>query len=135
MLLDDLATIISGANIATFGTDLIAGGLPEEPDEVVVLVETQGRRGGHAFSASQPAIEYPRVMVRVRGSANEYAETRERIESVYQLLVAKGAETVSGGARYLAWDALQPPYSLGQDRNGRYVFAFNVESWKEVSAL
>jgi hypothetical protein len=126
MLLDDLMTIIAANSIATAGTDMFAGGLPEEPDEVVVLNESPGRRGNQAFSAGLPVVEYPRVQVRVRGAADEYAEGRERIESIYQLLVAKGAETASGGARYMTWDVLQPPYALGQDSN---------KSWKEVSAL
>jgi hypothetical protein len=135
MLLDDLATLIEGGAIATSGTDLFAGGLPDTPDAAVAMMETAGREGKHVFGQALPAIEYPRVRIAARGEPNDYETPRGTIEAIYQLLVARSAETVSGGARYLTWEPIQPPYSLGKDKNERWIVGFNVEVYKEVSAL
>ena len=135
MLLDDLASLIEGGGIATFGTDLYAGGLPETPEEAVALIETAGREGKHVFGQALPAIEYPRVRIVARGTPNDYETPRNTIEAIYQLLVQRSAETVAGGARYLSWDPIQPPYQLGKDKNERWMLGFNVEVYKEVSSL
>jgi hypothetical protein len=109
--------------------------LPEEPNEVLALIETAGRSGQHTFGTSLPAVERPRMRIISRGEPNDYETPRAQIESVYQLFAARGNGAIGAGARYLTFEPLQPPYVLGRDKNDRWMLGFNVEVWKEVSAL
>lgn len=135
MLADDVMTLIAGAGLATEGTDLFTGALPASPDAVTVVAETTGRMPEYIFSQGLPGIERPRIQIRTRGAANDYEAPRIQIERVYQLLAQRGHETVSGGARYLTWAPIQAPFAMGQDKNERWIFAVNLEVWKEASAL
>jgi hypothetical protein len=133
VILDDLTTLITGATSLAFGTDLFAAGLPDTPHACVAMVETPGRAGTQVFSAGL-VIEKPRVQIAARGEPNDYETPRALIEDIYQLLVNRQAETVSGGARYLSWEPIQPPFVLKKDKNDRWIIGFNVEVWKELSA-
>jgi hypothetical protein len=134
VILDDLTTLIEGATSLEFGVTLFAAGLPDTPDACVAMIEVPGRQGMHTFGQGVPAIEHPRVRLAVRGEPNMYEDPRDIVEAIYQALVARPNETVSGGARYLTWEPIQPPYVLGKDKNDRWILGFNVEAWKEVSA-
>ncbi len=135
MLIDDLLSLLDTANLGTPETDLFAGALPPSPDTVTVLTEYGGVAPTMVQGQALPVIEYPRVQIRTRGAAYDYEAARLRIERVYQFLVARQHETVSGGARYMAWLPVQTPFPIGQDDNHRWIFAVNVEVWKEVSSL
>jgi len=135
MLADDMVTLLEAAALGTGGEDLLIGAMPPTPDVMTVITEAGGLQPTHAFSDALPIIEYPRVQVRTRAAPDDYQASRERIEEIYQFFVQRGAETVSGGARYLRWVPIQMPFALGQDDNRRWVFAVNFEVWKEVSSL
>lgn len=135
MLVDDMVTLFDEQGLGTEAEDIFAGPMPASPNTVLVVTETGGVSPSHVFGQGLPAIEYPRVQIRARGEPDDYRAPRLLIERAYQLLVQRGAETITGGARYLRWVPLQMPFPLGQDDNRRWVMAVNFEVWKEVGGL
>jgi hypothetical protein len=135
MLVDDMVTLFAAQGLGTAGTTLFGGLMPATPDTCTVFTESGGITPTRAFGQGLPIIEYPRVQIRTRGPADDHEAARLRCERAYQMLVQRGAEVISGGARYMCWVPIQMPFPLEQDANRRWVFAVNFEVWKEVSAL
>lgn len=130
MILDDVIDLIAADGYGVRDSTLFKHLLPDAPDACVVVGEYGGRPGEEIFGEPGPAIEYPRVQVRVRGTAYDYDTPRALAERIYQGFGRRGGFTINT-TRYLALTPLQPPYPLDRDAANRYVFAVNLEAWKE----
>jgi hypothetical protein len=142
MLLDDLALYLhaQGCGIATTSSGaartIFRSWMPDAPDAVLALIEYGGREPLMALgpnSTSATVYELPRVQVAVRDL--DYPSARTRAEAAYHALhwVANTTLT-SSGPRYGLLTALQPPFALERDANGRSVVAFNLECLTSLSA-
>jgi hypothetical protein len=79
-------------------------------------------------SLAAPVLEAPRYSVYSR--ATDYATARAKARAAMNVLDNLHDVTLSG-IRYHRVEALQrPPYFLERDTNGRTVFAFAVQVWK-----
>lgn len=133
MLLDEVAAFIVADGHATLGTNLFLGSMPAKPDVALSLHEYPGGPPDFVFGTAGVAHEYPRVQVKARGAAADYAGPRRWLEAVYQDLAERVQSATSTGTRYLDLSPVQPPFPLERDESNRWVFAVNFVAMKEVS--
>jgi hypothetical protein len=135
-LLDDIA-----AHIATNSTLFTVGAngnltkavmLDGSPDTVCTLYEQQGVFSVQAFSSSTgtAAVVWERPNLQLLSRSTSYQTARTRAETVYRLLDGLGDVTMSG-TRYVAIDAVAPPFSAGRDQNQRFLVSVNFNVQKE----
>lgn len=134
MLLDDIVTLLSSGGTTSDGTELFAGFAPPTPDRAVIVYETGGQGPIRAFRSStgQPVAEQPRIQVVARAAAWQYGTARLKINDCYRLLEGAGDRSING-VRYLWIGAVQSPFPMSRDENGRPLMVCNFDVTKELS--
>lgn len=134
MLLDEVGDYLSTGGLGTVGVDLFLGYMPETPDAVLALYETGGLGPVRAMRSSpgQPVAERPRLQVVARAAEHDYAAARLKVQQAYAKLEGAGDLTL-GGVRYLWIGAVQSPFLMGRDSQGRVMVACNFDVVKEAS--
>jgi hypothetical protein len=114
------------------GETVIAGRMPPMPDRVIGVLETGGLPSVHAMAdgPGQALLEYPRVQVVSR--ATTYQTAAQMAANVHHLLDGFRARTINGTA-YEWIEAVQQPFLLDEDVNGRTVIACNYQIAKARS--
>ena len=135
MLADEVATYLAAAGLGlTVGVDLFTLPWPATaPDLAVSLVESDAGPSEQHFgpSLSAPQVERPGLTVMVRGGRDAAETARAKAHDTYKRLRRLGPVTLSG-VLYHHVDA-EPPQFLDFDDNGRPVFVFRCDVWKEES--
>jgi len=133
-VLEDLGVLIETNGLATVGTDLFLGHLPESPAVCCALLEYGGEQPlrnqseGAARSGAQSG-ERPRIQLLCRSES--YSAGRSLIQSMWDLLDGRVNETINGVA-YIRIAALQSPFLVEMDSNRRYLFGTNLAVTKAV---
>lgn len=104
--------------------------LGEGPDDMIAIIEYPGSEPWRTKGSGDPT-EAPRFQVFVRCPGSQYAAGRQEIEDIYREL--DGFSGVLNGTAYSLIRALQSPYQLPRDENGRWRFACNFEAIKARS--
>lgn len=135
MILDDLADYMSSQGLGTTGTNLFKGIMPDTPDACVAVFETGGLPSVHAMASAvgQAVVERPRIQVLCRAAQYDYATARTKAHDVYKLLDGLPARDINGTA-YKWVAAIQSPFYMGSDANGRPLIATNYEITKALTA-
>jgi len=130
-LLEDLFDLLSSGSTGLSGTILL-GRLSDTPAEQVAIAETGGMAPIHAMSSGPglAILEMPRVQVLSRSTT--YAGAKTRIKLVEGLLDGLRPRTINSIQYHFA-SAVQPPFLLEYDANGRPVLAQNFEIQKARS--
>jgi hypothetical protein len=115
-LITNLATYLQAQGIATGGTDLFIGKMPEV-DNCILLDQT----GGIEPDTYLP-VEKPTIQVTVRNT--DYTDGMDKLKTVYDLLHQKKDSLVleSGGVDVMIVSALNEPSHIGEDENSRHLF-------------
>ncbi len=131
IVLDDLGVYLAAQGEGTVGTDLFLGSMPETPDTAVALIEVGGEAPIDTFGTAAGTInvEKPQIQVLCRATQDDYSAARVKAESVYKNLHGLAGSTLNG-TKYLSIDAVQAPFNLGRDANGRWISGFNIILWK-----
>jgi hypothetical protein len=125
VLILDLASLIEDAGLGVWETDTFGRYLPDDPglpDTVTTLQLTPGMPPTETVRLPQ-ASERPAVQVTVRG--RDYLAAHDRAHALYRLLGSVRNRAING-VRYARVAALQPPFELAEDGEGRATFAFNL---------
>lgn len=131
MLLAELGAYLATEGVGTVGTTIFYGGLPDSPDNCLALLEYGGRAPEHDLGTTALRHEYPRVQVLTRNTV--YLTGIKKAQDVTHAFTAVRNTTLSD-VGYKGIDPVQSPFSLGQDNNGRWVFACNYEVCKTLSS-
>jgi predicted sugar kinase len=129
---DEIADFLEDAGVGTVGTTIFKGQMPGTPDACVAVIETPGREPVHTFGSAGIAIEYPRVQIRCRGAASDYATPAAQAQTAYVALAAVANESIDG-TLYHSIDPLQSPFLIEKDAKNRIVIGFNAQLTKELS--
>jgi hypothetical protein len=131
MMLDEITTYLESQNVAVFGRNLFAGTRPEEPDEVLVVLEYPGMPPEYQNDGSStgPVREQPQIQVTARG--HDYESVRQLIQAAWVAL-SKVTNQVLTGKRYLSIRPTSSPAAIGRDSNDRVLLSFNASVYKEV---
>ena len=114
------------------GETVTAGRLPAVPDRAIGVIETGGLPSSHAM-AGVPGVallEWPTTQVLSR--ATTYQAAAQIATNVHRLLDGLRPRTINGTAYEWA-QALQQPFYLEDDANGRVIFACNYLVAKALS--
>lgn len=125
-VLDDLVALLDPA-VATFGTNLFAGGFVDKADAAdtqLALYETPGMIADQVLGENPPAAVRPRVQIVAR--AADYQAARALSQAAYDLLANRTGETI-GATVYVRIEALQEPHAIGRDLSNRHLIAFNLQ--------
>lgn len=120
----DIAGMLQTAAVATFGTNLFAGGFDESPDTQLALSETPGMLSDHVLGQNPPAALHPRIQITSR--AVDYVDAEALAQAAFDA-IGNLTGVVVGGVTYIRVEALQPPSQIGRDENGRWIFGFNLQ--------
>jgi hypothetical protein len=133
-LASDVCTYLAATTALglTAGTNLFSVPFPERAQEqAVCLIEYPGSAPEHGAgpSLTAPHYEVPRFQIICRDATSMAATCRALAESIYVNLDGL-ADTTLSGTRYMHVKALQSPFYLSQDQNGRHRVVCNYEATK-----
>lgn len=139
MLLDDVATYIDTNSTAlalgATGNLLKAQLLDSIPaDTCVALYEQSGTVTSQTFSTgSGAAVDFENPNLQVISRSTSYVTARTNAQTIFTLLDGLSATLPTAtGTRYLSIDALQSPFSIGKDRNERWLVSVNFAIRKVI---
>ena len=115
----------------TAGTNLFYNWLPSEPGTAASIIETGGLPPAYTFGGDLPKYENQRVQVMCRSTSSTRA--RGNMNDAWVQLQEIENETLSSRS-WLRVSAVQSPFSLGQDDQGRWLFACNFEAVRATTA-
>lgn len=113
----DIANYLQTHGVGTVGTDIFVGVMPASPADVVTLYDYGGEPSFLHWGG-----EEARVQVVARSAS--YLTAEAKVRSLYEMLHGL-AETTVGTRRVLLVQALQPPFLLTRDDQGRSLVACN----------
>lgn len=125
----ELATYLQAESVGTVGTDIFEGQLPPAPDDCLAVIPYGGQASVYTLG-QLPDWERPRVQVLVRNVS--FAGAEATALAAYNAL-AKVANALLSGVRYVEITPLQSPFLLRRDDSGRVEFAANYAVQKAVS--
>ncbi len=136
MILDDIADYLSSGGIGSVGTDIFKGYLPDTPDVVTVVFETEGLGAYHTMNADpgRAVAERPAVRVVCRSEMGGYESARTMARSVFRLLEGLPTRDING-VDYKWGAARRSPYLFGRDKGGRAMLACEFDIVRELSTL
>jgi hypothetical protein len=131
--LEEIVSILEGADVGTFDTDLFASSrskLPAGPGPFTTVMETISPRAIRTHNQRSDAYQYRDGQLRVRAAS--YEEARLRAWRAYTALQAiENVEVL--GTWYLAIQTKQPPFDMGLDADARASVGFNFRATKRPS--
>lgn len=130
MVLDDMFTYLTSGGLSTGMVFL--GIMPTTPETAMTVYEAAGLRPDHAMGnvAGRAVMERPTVKVVSR--AQSYQTARTNAQTAFVLLDGLPRRTING-VQYHYGHALQSPFLMGRDEQGRPLVAFNVELMKDMT--
>lgn len=130
MILEALADRLNSASVASTGTNLFIGLMPDDPDVCVSLYEYAGSQPLEVMRDNDATLERPSVQVLVRATRNDYPTARDLIESARDTLTGITDETISN-VRFLRVSALSSINAVGMDDNERPMFTLALQAVTE----
>ena len=121
LLLDIITYLTDQGKVSGAAVDAFYGTMPDDPDNLVVLLEYPGLASPVANFDSRSC------QVNVRNKSAELA--RVKIWSIYNLFHPEDTEDrqiALTGTRWSIISCRQPPFILREDENKRTVYVFNM---------
>lgn len=109
-------------------TDVFIGGLPDTPDNVVVLEQYEGLGALYVHDVPGPAYARPSIQARARSFDPVWAE--DRVNYLFKNLSL--TNVVLNGTKYQRVWALSSPMYLGLDEAKRHHWSVNFGIHKEA---
>lgn len=125
MILEALADKLTSASIATVGTNLFIGIMPNSPDVCVALYEYAGSPPLEVLRDNTATLERPSVQVIARATRNDYPAARTLITNVRDSLTSITDETISN-VRFLRVNQNSSINAVGTDENDRPLFTLSL---------
>jgi hypothetical protein len=134
MTLPELSAYLVAEGIGTANVTIFEDFMPPTPNSCVTIREYGGRADVNvrAFGQAEMTREFPRVQILVRGEPDDYTTPRVKAQDVMRAMTRIMSVTLSG-IEYYTSTPIQSVFPLMRDEVRRYVFAFNVELFKQVS--
>lgn len=130
MILEALADRLTSASVATVGTNLFLGMMPDDPDLCVALFEYAGAPPLEVLQNNAATLERPGIQVLVRAGRNDYPVARDLTNTIRNTLTAITDEEISG-VRFLRVAALSAVNATGTDEKDRPQFTLAMQAVAE----
>lgn len=125
-VLESVGDYLQAQGQGTLGTDLFLAMMPEAPDVLTCVYETQGYAPMETMGAAAFAVDRPGLQVITRASRGDYPTARDRADAVRDLLSAVVEQTLSG-IHVLRISASGSVLPMGEDQNGRPMLSINFD--------
>jgi hypothetical protein len=132
MVEDELAHYLEDQGLGTRGVDIFYGTLGNAPDIQICLRKFGGLENETNNENGTVRLEFPSVMVQVRGVRDDYDGPNLKIQKVVKAFTKIGNQTLYG-VFYQAVLTVTPPYLLYRDDNFRNLFQCNLRVVKAFS--
>jgi hypothetical protein len=130
MILEALADRLTSASIATVGTNLFIGLMPDSPDLCIALYEYAGSPPLEVLQDNSATLERPGIQVLVRAGRNDYPVGRDLTNTIRNTLTGITDEEISG-VRFLRVSALSAVNATGTDEKDRPQFTLSMQAVAE----
>jgi hypothetical protein len=126
-LIEDVATYLdSNSTRWAVGTSLFMNRMPTEPNRAACVVETPGQPPARAF---QGGVSWEQARIQLTCRSTSSATARADIQAGWDLLEAVANQTLTSNV-FLRISAVQSPFLLARDEQGRPVFGANFDVWR-----
>lgn len=125
-IIDAIGAHLASQGHGTLGMDIFLGRMPETSVPTVGIYEYEGGAPIEMMGAGVAPIELPRIQIVVRGTADTYPETRDKVLAIRDALQQITEQELSGVSvmRVRALGSILP---LGFDSQDRPTVAANFE--------
>ena len=131
-LIKELGTFLAAQSTRfVLGTNCFLNALPSEPDTAASLTEYGGGAPDYTFANDLPAWENARVALTTRSTSS--AGARANINAGWTALQRVANESLSG-TPWLRVSAVQDPFLLRRDEQGRVVFQVNFDCQRRTTS-
>lgn len=123
-VLQELGTYLQTQSIGTLNTDMFLTKLPVSPNNCVGILDTGGQSSDSHFPSKNLTFQ---IIVRNTSydtAMNKAIAIRELLHTNDDTL-AYNTILTAGVTKVMRGEAIQEPYNLGQDKNGRYEISTN----------
>lgn len=125
MILEALADRLTSASVATVGSNLFIGLMPDQPDVCLAIYEYAGSPPLEVLSDNDATLERPSVQVMARATRNDYPTARELIKDARDVLTAIANQEISG-VTFLRVNQNSAINAVGTDDNDRPIFTLSL---------
>lgn len=127
-LIEDVASYIdTNSTRYALGTSLFLNNLPTHPNRAQALIETPGSPPARTLGGATVSWEQARFQLTCRSTSS--ATARADIQAGWDILEGVKNQTLSSNL-FLRISAVQSPFLLARDEQGRPVFAANFDAWR-----
>lgn len=129
MLANEIATYLAGQSLGTLGTDIFDVPFPHDAPDIALCVVERPGIFDDTFKRDASVLEEGEFQVISRGSREDVAGSRLKIDQVKDALRRLGPVSLSGTMYY----DVRPssPYFLRYDEEGRPMWAISCDCEKE----
>lgn len=124
-MIEEVATYLDTQSTRfALGTNLFLNWLDDTPGTSAAVIETGGSDPSRVFKATVAAWENARFQLLCRSTSSSVA--RANIDAAWTIYEGVTNQTLSGST-YLRISAVQSPFMLTRDDQGRSIFACNFD--------
>ena len=131
----EICTYLNSQAVATFGTNLFATQLPDQPDTCISVQTRGGLRPVMTMTGGglpESKFDRPNIQIRGRAEASSFADGNDLMQAVFGALQGIVETTLRvGGPLFHLIYALQSPQYLGRDEKERHQWSQNLNVWWE----
>ncbi len=131
-LVEELGTFVAAASTRfAVGTSLFLNMLPDEPHRASAITETGGSAPAYVFGNDLPSYENARVAITTRSTSSVTARADAHAAWV---AVQKISNEDLSSVGWLRCSAVQSPFLLRRDEQGRVLFQANYDCTRRTTS-
>lgn len=131
MLLNEVGLYLEEQGVATRANDLWLGSRPEQPDQILYVLEYPGMAPEYQNDGTSTGPVRERPQIQVTGRGRDYESVRALVQAAWVAL-SRVTNQVLSGVRYIEIRPSSSPALIGRDQNDRVLISFNASVVKEV---
>ena len=129
-MVEEIASFLAVAGHGTVGTDIFRRQMPDDPDDVLCVVQEGGDAGEYVQDNLDLEVENPRLTLFARSMNPATAE--RALNGPYRELMRVRNQMISG-TRYISIMPTMVPSIVDRDENGRFIARCDFGVRKELS--
>lgn len=117
--------LVTGGH-GTLGTNIFLAMMPDTPDTLIAVHESQGQFPDFTMGAAATAVDKPAIQIICRATRSDYPTARDKAETLRLYLGAVTQTTISG-INILRIEPQGGVMPLGEDENQRPMVSVNFD--------
>jgi hypothetical protein len=117
-MVEEIATFLAVTGHGTVGTDIFRRQMPNDPDDILCIVQEGGEAGEFVQDSLNIEVEQPRLQIYSRSLSPATAELA--LDGPYRELMRVRNQMI-GGTRYISIMPMMSPAIVDRDENSRFI--------------